>query len=227
MYALLWVLLVIAVVWQFPYGRWILYPFSLLATTAHELGHGLTALLVGGEFNRFVLYADGSGAALWTGSGSRLQRALVAAGGLLGPSLAGSALIVVARSPRAARWALGSLATALLIVVFVWARNLFGAFFLSAAALAFAAAARWLGDGGATFALRLTGALLCLSWLNDVDYLFSPQAEVGGVRHPSDTAQMADALWLPFWFWGSAIALLSLTVLSVGLWLAVRRSPSP
>ena len=36
----------------------------LLSTLAHELGHGIAALLVGGGFESFVLYADGSGAAM-------------------------------------------------------------------------------------------------------------------------------------------------------------------
>jgi len=220
--ALLGVLLIIALVWQLPYGRWILYPFSLLATSAHELGHGLTALFVGGEFRSFVLHADGSGAALWAGSAGRGQRALVAAGGLLGPSVVGSALIIAARSPRLARWASGVLAAGLVVVVIVWARNVFGALFLGAAALAFAAVTVWLDDRGVTFAVRLTGALLCLSWLQDVNYMFATHANVGGMRQPSDTAVMADALWLPFWFWGGVIALLSLAVLTLGLWLATR-----
>jgi len=30
------------------------------------------------------------------------------------------------------------------------------------------------------------------------------------MRQPADTAVMTDALWLPFWFWGGVIALLSL-----------------
>lgn len=220
--ALLGVLLIIAIVWQLPYGRWLLYPFSLLATSAHELGHGLTALLAGGEFSSFVLHADGSGAALWAGSAGRGQRALVAAGGLLGPSVVGSALIVAARSPRLARWASGVLAAVLAAALIAWARNAFGALFLGAAALAFAAITVWLGDRGVTFAVRLTGALLCLSWLQDVNYMFAPHADVGGMRQPSDTALMADALWLPFWFWGGVIALLSLAVLALGLWLASR-----
>jgi hypothetical protein len=59
--------------------------------------------------------------------------------------------------------------------------------------------------------LRLTtGAVLCLSWLQDLDYLFSARATVGGVQHASDTAMIAQALWLPYWFWGALIAVISL-----------------
>lgn len=224
--ALLWVLALIVVIWQLPHGRSVLYPFSLLATCAHELGHGLTALLVGGEFSRFVLYADGSGLALWQGTGGRMATALVAAGGLLGPSIAGSLLIILARSSRQARVMLWLLVGGLLAVVVVWARNPFGVIFLVACALFFAAVALWLGDRAATFVLRLTGALLCLSWLQDLDYLFTSSAVIGGTRHASDTAVIAQALWLPYWFWGTLIAAISFAVLALGLWMATRpRAP--
>ena len=44
---LLLAVLVIVVAWQVPYGPQALYPLTLLATFAHEMGHGLTALLAG------------------------------------------------------------------------------------------------------------------------------------------------------------------------------------
>ena len=94
--------------------------------------------------------------------------------------------------------------------------------FLVASALFFAAVALWLGDRAVTFVLRLTGALLCLSWLQDLDYLFTSSAVIGGMRHASDTAVIAQALWLPYWFWGGVIALTSLAVLTLGLRLATR-----
>jgi hypothetical protein len=93
----------IVVAWQPPYGPQALYPLSLLATFAHEIGHGMTTLLVGQHFDRLLLHADGSGPALWSGDPGRLARAAIAAGGLLGPSVAGIALLLLAGSPRRAR----------------------------------------------------------------------------------------------------------------------------
>lgn len=220
--ALLWVLGLIAVIWQLPYGQAILYPFSLLASAAHELGHGFSALLIGGEFVEFVLHADGSGTAQWQGGGGPGARALVAAGGLLGPSLAGSLLLILARGARFSRAVLWLLAGGLLAIVVCWARNPFGVFFLIACALFFAAVALWLSEHSVAFVLRLTAALLCLSWLRDLDYMFSASATVGGLSHASDTAVIAQALWLPYWFWGGVIAATSLAVLTVGLRVATR-----
>lgn len=61
----------ILLIWQLPYGYQLLYPLTLLATFAHEMGHGLAALLVGAEFDQLLLHADGSGLA----SGRGIQAA--------------------------------------------------------------------------------------------------------------------------------------------------------
>ena len=207
----------IAVVWQLPYGRQLLYPLSLLATFAHEMGHGLTALLMGANFDHLQLNPDGSGSAVWRGKPGPLAIAAIAAGGLLGPSIAGVLLLALARSTQRARGLLALLAVLLLVCTLLWARNVFGVFFLLSSAAALVLAARYLSDVGAALLLHLMAVTLCLSWFTDLDYLFSPEAVVNGARYPSDSAVMAQALWLPYWFWGGLVAVLSLLVLAVGL----------
>ena len=181
----------IAVVWRLPYGQQILFPFSLLATYAHEMGHGLTALLVGAEFDRLALHADGSGLAQWHGSPGRPGKALIAAGGLLGPSVAGITLLLVARSPRHARILLALLAAFVLLTLVLWARNAFAIGFLLATAAAFAICARWLPGLAAAFLLHFIAALLCMALYRDLDYMFSAYALVGGTSRPSDSALIA------------------------------------
>ena len=214
----------VVVVWQVPYGPQALYPLTLLATFAHEMGHGIAALLVGGEFDRLSLHADGSGLAEWRGNVGRFARATVAAGGLLGPTVVGVALLLLAGTTQRARWLLWVFAAVLVFCVAMWVRNLFGIAFVLATAAALAAAGRWLGDSGAAFLLHLLAAVLCLSWFRDLDYMFSGTAVVAGAERPSDSAVIAQALWLPFWFWGALIAALSLGLLVLGLWIVHRRS---
>lgn len=91
----------IALLWQVPHGRQILYPLTLLATFVHEMGHGLTALLLGNTFTQMVIHSDGSGMASWSGSPGRINVALIAAGGLVGPS-AGAACSCGCRAPHGA-----------------------------------------------------------------------------------------------------------------------------
>ena len=59
---------------------------TLFSTLTHELGHGLTAMLVGGDFEKLVINWDGSGVTSWKGNPGRIARGLVAAGGLIGPA---------------------------------------------------------------------------------------------------------------------------------------------
>ena len=214
----------IVVAWQVPYGPQLLYPFSLLATFAHEMGHGVAALLVGAEFDRLYLSPDGSGLAVWRGEVGSAARAAIAAGGLLGPSVAGVALLLLAGSTRRSRLLLWAFAAGLAFCVAMWVRNPFGVAFLLATAVALAAAGRWLRDSGAAFLLHLLAAVLCLSWFRDLEYMFSATAVIAGTTRPSDSAVIAQALWLPFWFWGALVAALSLALLLFGLWIADRRS---
>lgn len=204
-------------IWQLPYGRQVLYPLTLLATFAHEMGHGLTALLLGAQFDQLLLHADGSGMAVWHGNPGRIATALIAAGGLVGPTVAGVTLLLLSRSPRFARAVLGTLALLLTVSMVLWSRNSFGATFLLALAATLAVAARVLPDTAAAFLLHLIAATLCLSWFTDLDYMFSAQAVVGGVVQPSDSAVIAQALWLPYWFWGGVVAVFSLAVVALGI----------
>jgi hypothetical protein len=217
----------VVVIWQLPYGRQILYPLSLLATFAHEMGHGLSALLVGGNFEQLVLHSDGSGLALWSGSPGRLATAFVAAGGLVGPSVAGGAMLLLSGSPRWSRGVLAVLSALMVVCVVVWTRNAFGAAYLLAMAAAFGLAARFFNDAVASFLVHLVAVTLCLSWFSNLDYLFSSQAVVNGSAHLSDSAVIAQALWLPYWFWGGLIAVFSLVCVLFGVWFSGRSVSRP
>jgi len=209
--------LAVVLIWQIPYGHQLLYPLTLLATYAHEMGHGITALLTGSEFDQLVLHADGSGMAVWRGNPGRITTALIAAGGLVGPTFAGIGLLLLSRKPRYARTVLATLSALLLVSVVLWSRNAFGAVFLLAVAATLGMAARLLSQDVASFLLHFIAATLCLSWFNHLGYLFSAQAVVNGVAMPSDSAVIAQALWLPYWFWGGVVALFSLAVAAWGI----------
>ena len=55
-----------------PFGYYLMYPFTLLATWVHESGHGLGAMVTGGHFDRLMIFWDASGwAELRNGGGWR------------------------------------------------------------------------------------------------------------------------------------------------------------
>ena len=191
-------------------------PLALLSTVVHELGHGLTALMLGGDLHRLVIWSDGSGQAEYSGAFGRLGFAATAAGGLLGPPIGALAMFLASRSARAARYALTALLLLLLVALVLWVRNVFGVAFV-ASLCGLLGLLLWKGGRLAQLVTAFLAMQLTLSVFSRSDYLFTSRAEIAGGIAPSDTAQIADALFLPFWFWGALIAGMSLAILLVGL----------
>lgn len=215
--------LLTVVLWQVPhYGRLVLYPFSLLATYAHEMGHGLTAMVVGASFDGLYLHPDGSGLARWSGAVGRLGRGLIAAGGLAGPSMLGATLLVLSRRPPRARFLLVLLGIGMLVSAVLLVASGFGLGFVTLVGTALVLAGRLLPPGWACFLVQLLGVQLCVALFSDLGYMFSEGARVNGELRLSDSAAMAEALWLPYWFWGGCVAVFSAVVLVLGLRHALR-----
>ena len=200
-----------------PYGGYLAYPLMLLSTLAHEMGHGVAALLVGGSFDRFEMWPDGSGVARWSGSGGALERALVAAGGLVGPAVAAAVGFAIGRTVRGARRALIAAAVILLLALLLVVRNLFGLVFVSVVLAACALVARKASGEVAQLVLVFFAVQLALSVFSRGDYLFTPSARTAAGVMPSDVGQMAAALLLPYWFWGLVCGGLSVAVLLYGI----------
>ncbi len=201
-----------------PYGRFLGWPFVLLSTLAHELGHGIAGWLVGGEFVRFEMFADASGVAMVRGYDSRFARATVSAGGLVGPAIVGALCFVLGRSGRRAKRAFYVIAATLAVLLVLVVRNLFGAFFVLLVIASAVAIARKAPEGLAQLAMLFTGVQLALSVFSRADYLFTDVAHTGAGVMPSDVANMAEALFLPYWFWGFLCGGFSIATLALGLW---------
>lgn len=197
--------------WRFPEGRLALYPFTILATFVHEMGHGLTALLTGGRFHELLIHPDTSGLATTSVPG-RLGRAAVAAGGLLGPSLF-AAFLMSGPVHRRPRFAVAALGAGLCVSVILFVRSPFGIVAIGAWGLGLIAVARRTAWSG--LILELVAVQMALSVFLHLDYMFSPGGRVDGVLRRSDVGAMEDALLLPYWFWGALTAGIALFV--VGL----------
>ncbi len=206
-----------ALLYLIPYGGYLAYPLMLLSTLVHEMGHGVAALLVGGSFHRFEMWPDGSGVAVWSGDVGPVSRALVAAGGLLGPAVAAAVGFAVGRSIRGARGALIGLAAILALALLLVVRNLFGLLFVGVVLGGCFLAARRASGEVAQLVLIFLAVQLALSVFSRGDYLFTQYAETATGVMPSDVGQMAAALILPYWFWGLGCGAVSVLVLIYGL----------
>ncbi len=218
---LLTVALLTVFIWQIPFGDYLLYPFSILATWFHEMGHGLTALVLGQEFRQLLIFPNGSGVAYHTAGGA-LSGALVAAGGLLGPPIAGSIFILNSTSAKRSQVLLSILGLVLLVSTVIWVRTAFGWVILPLMGLSLLAIAgkgpMWLQQ----VVIQFLGVQACISTYRQLDYLFMESANVGGKQMLSDTGHIAEALLLPYWIWGSAIACTSFFLLALSLWHVAR-----
>lgn len=201
-----------------PYGNTIGYPLILLSTLAHEMGHGLAALLVGGEFHKFYLHSDASGVA-YTATRGNLAGAFVSAGGLVGPAIVGALFFAFAHRAKGLFFMLG--VGLVLAEVFV-VRNLFGLTFVGGVALLFLWLASSAGKAVQQIAAYFVGIQLALSVFSRGDYLFTPTAQTASGVMPSDVAHIAEALMLPYWVWGALCGGFSLLCLIVGVRLAIQ-----
>ena len=213
------------ILWQTTIGSLLLYPFTILATWFHEMGHGIAAMLTGSHFERLLIFPDGSGVALSLrpADASRLTNALIAASGPLGPAIAGSLLIVASRTENATRTALTVLGATLIISTLFWVRSLTGWLVLPALGITILALARHGTAPQQRFGIQLLGVQACISVWQQFGYLFSSGGSVDGQLHRSDTAAIADVLLLPYWFWGAAISAAIIALLWWSFDVAFRR----
>lgn len=197
------------IIWQIPSGKFILYPFTILGTWFHEMGHGLAAILLGGNFIRLELFPDGSGVATYSGNLflGDLGKAIVAAAGPLGPTFFGVILIISTRKPELAKFVLIFLSVLLIISLLLWIRPVFAFGFIS---ILLFSILFFLVSLSKNIKLQIAfvsflGVQSIISVYTSLDYLFSPYGDL--MR--SDTYVIQEILLLPYWFWGGVIVLIS------------------
>ena len=211
-----------------PIGESFTRPLLLIGTLIHELGHGVAAILMGQEFHKFVMHWDGSGQALVGQNTGAAGRAFIAAGGLVGPAVGATVLFVMARRVERSRLTLIGVGVLLLVAEIMVVRNGFGLAFVGI----FAAVCIGIGIMGSDKMSQLTLVFLAVQLALSVyvgrHYLFMKSAGVdanGNVMN-SDSQAMANAMGLPYWFWGGVCAVVSAALLLVGAYYFLRADKS-
>ena len=103
-----WVLVaavvIVVVLPQVPFLSMVLRPLGWLGTLAHETGHGLGAVAMGGHIESIQVFMDGSGVAHSSyPSAEGWRRAFVSLAGLIGPAVASVGLLWAGLGPRLCR----------------------------------------------------------------------------------------------------------------------------
>jgi hypothetical protein len=211
--------LVVVMLPALPLGNYLIYPFVILTTWFHEMGHGLTALAAGQDFRQLMIFANGSGVAesRIAADASPLTSAAIAAGGPLAPCVAGALLIAASAHRRLWRPVLWLAAAAIFASVIIWVRSPVGYAVLPLVAACLALVAWRAGPALTRFALQFLGVLAAMSMLRDFHYLFTERAVIEGQSVLSDTGQMAAATGLPHWLWAAMILLVSAVMVGAAL----------
>ncbi len=213
-----------------PLGAYLIYPFAILTTWFHEMGHGVTSMLMGQEFVQLMIFPDGSGVAESQVANdiSPFARAAIAAGGPLAPSVMGAALILASAHEKLWRPALWATAAAIFASVIIYVRSPTGYAVLPLVAALLCIIAWKASSGTARFALQFLGVLGAMSMLRDLNYLFTERAVIGGREMLSDTGQIEASLFLPHWLWATVIIAISSVMIGASLKYALsdkRRLP--
>ena len=193
-------------------------PVMFLSTWSHEMGHGIGAMITGGQFDRFALFSNFSGVA-YTRSATDFQRVMTLCLGLLGPSLLGSVLILLTRGLNWTRVGLFGLTLALLVTQ-LWAGDMFTRLTLAVAAGAFGLCAWKLPPKALSLLANIVAIAFCLTALTGFGYFFIGNADVSGSNYRSDTGHLSDILGGPYWLWGALLVIVSITVLLLSVILA-------
>ncbi|NPV65787.1 MAG: M50 family metallopeptidase [Anaerolineae bacterium] len=215
--------LLVLLIWQVPELNGLLYPFRYFVTTIHEMSHGLAAVISGGTFVEYQVYASGAGVA------TTAHRApwLVIPAGYVGTALFGAVLLYLTNRNLWTHVIAMALGFTLGAITLVFARNstaiLVG--LLSAAALI---ALGWKAPRLlVTFVLNILAMLTGLNAVLDVWGLLhnlNASAVTGLGNIPNDAYHMAQAVGiLPAAGWAVIWMIQALALLGFSAYLTFWR----
>ncbi|NNC38867.1 MAG: M50 family peptidase [Acidimicrobiales bacterium] len=210
-------------VWAGTQVQYVGLPFAFLSTWAHELGHGMGAVITGGHFDHMIITREFSGLAHTAVFGDA-ERIVVILGGLLGPAIAGGLLLIASRGLNLNRIALYILSALLFATALFWAGDNFtriGTLMLGGFTLIIAVK----GSPVICRALALIVAIsLCLSAVTRLDYFFVKNGDINGRSHTSDTGALANIIGGGHLLWAILLSALSLFILYVSYRLSNGKS---
>lgn len=210
------------VAWNVPQLDFLLYPLRLFVTFVHESGHGLGALLSGGQFVRLTVNSDGSGLASTAGG----SRALILPLGYLGAAAFGAGLFYLTNRLPRRKWLAIGLGGIVLLMTVSYTELLSSAFFVG---LLMAGALILLGARAhEEICLLVLNFLAVICGLNAVfDLLFlinNSNIGNGVVRNDAAAFSNEVAPLVPAWFWAVLWAALAIVMLVTAVWFSFRHA---
>lgn len=216
-------LIAIVVASVFLWDTPVLTPFKLLAVMGHETGHALAAKLVGGDVNQVTVRLNQSGECLSSIPDGFFARVLVFSGGYVGSAIIAVLLLVLTFRFNARRAMLGIAAVWLTVMALFYGRDLFTLGFCLGMALLFGAGAKWLpAELVGAFNLFIATFTALYAAMDLKDDLWTSE-----VRAMSDAQLLANVTIVPAIVWAFLWTLLSVAILVMGGWFALKDRKVP
>ena len=212
--------LVLGVVgWDWP----VLWPFKLLAVMGHETGHAVASLLAGGSVSRVSIAGNESGECLSAIPTSFFARTIVYSAGYVGSAIISVVLLLLTFRFDLRRFMLGAACVWLSVMGLLYARDAFTLAFCFGMAIAFGLGARFLPAQVVGIVNLFIASFTALYAAMDLkDDLWN-----GAVRVHSDAQLLADITPIPAVVWALLWTALAMTLLGVGVFVAMRRRATP
>lgn len=214
-----------------PFIGLINYPFRLLLTMVHELGHGLAALVTGGKFNWFVIYPNGSGLTQTAGG----WRFVIIPAGYLGVALFGAILILLGRSHRWSRRAMAVIGGALIVLTIlyglptIFSGQIFSGILTMLSGVIFGLIFLWVAVRAAPawiiFLLHLLAIEAGLTAFSDLITLIGISTRFFNVP-VNDAQNMAELTFVPAIVWALLWAIAALLLIGGAIWRTWLVSPN-
>ncbi len=203
------------IIFQIQPLRIVLYPFIILSTWFHEMGHGLSSLLLGGKFFYLQIFPDGNGVAYVSSSNSlgNIGSALVSLSGPLFPPIIGYVFLVSSKNLNLNRLILFLLSLAIFISDLIWVRSTFGFIFLLIMSIIIFLISISSNKSLQFYISQVVGIQAFMSVYFSLGYLFSSYGSTNQSSLYSDTENVARNLYLPNWFWAILIIAIAIFLL--------------
>lgn len=196
-----------------------LWPLKLLAVLGHETGHAIAAKLVGGEVNQITVAPNQGGSCLSMIPDGFFGRVMVSSGGYVGAAIISALLLLLTFRWNLGRKMLAATSVWLVLIGLLYGRDLFTFIFCGVMAAVCGLAARFFPLGVVSAFNLFMATFTALYAVMDLkDDLWN-----GAVRAQSDAQILADATHIPAIFSAFIWTLMSVAVVGVGAWYAVRR----
>jgi hypothetical protein len=200
----------------------LLLPFRIYTTAAHEGGHALSAILMGGGVSRVELNWNGSGLAMISFRPNFISQVVIYSAGYLGSVLFGGILLLVIKRADWRRVTLGVIAGLLALMAVLWMRD-FESLALAGLGIVLAGGLAWKGpDLAVTFSLFMMALLSSLYSIMDLFFLFMSTSNPFG-HGGNDAVFLANATGIPAFVWAISWALLGVLMMVLFVRRAVVR----